>query len=155
WLATQDKVANVAAFFKRLKSFRLEDAPGGKAYLTKDEQVLNRGKIVFGENCATCHSSKRPPADVQDVGAWFAQEAMKPDFLYATFSSDARRYPVTKIKTNAGRACATNAKGGHIWNYFSSETYKNLPSVGAIRVFNPYSGAEEDFTIPGGGPGYY
>jgi len=30
WLATQEKVANVAAFFTTLKSFRLEDAPGGR-----------------------------------------------------------------------------------------------------------------------------
>lgn len=155
WLATQEKLANIAAFFKRLKSFRLEDAPGGKEFMTKDEQLLTRGKVIFGENCANCHSSKRPPSDVQEVDAWFAEEALKPDFRNDNFFSDDHRYPVTKIKTNAARACGTNAKRGHIWSNFSSETYKNLPTVGAIQVFNPYTGLDEDFTIPGGGPGYY
>ena len=40
-----------------------------------------------------------------------------------------QRYSIAKIKTNAGRACGSNAQRGHIWNNFSSETYKNLPPV--------------------------
>ncbi len=80
---------------------------------------------------------------------------LKPDFREDNFFSDDRRYPITKIQTNAARACATNAMRGHIWANFSSETYKNLPSVGAIKVWNPFTAAEEDFKIEGGGPGYY
>ena len=52
WNATQEKVANIAEFFKKLTSFRLADAPGGAEYLTKDEAVLTRGKAVFADNCA-------------------------------------------------------------------------------------------------------
>jgi hypothetical protein len=154
WLATQQKFANVGNFFKKLKSFRLEDAPGGKDYLTKDEAVMTRGKIVFAENCATCHSSKQP-ADGADELAWFRTEVLRPDFRDDNFFSDDRRYPITRIQTNAARACGTNAMRGHIWANFSSETYKNLPSVGAIKVWNPYSNAVEDFKLEGGGPGYY
>src|ERR1035441_5072615 len=66
WLATQTKFTNIANFFMHLKSYRLEDAPGGKDYITKDDAVMTRGKIVFAENCATCHSSKRPPAGVDE-----------------------------------------------------------------------------------------
>ncbi len=146
WLATQPKVGNIAAFFKRLKPFRLEDAPGGKDFMTKDETVLTRGKIIFGQNCAQCHSSKRPPASVTDEDDWFAKEAVKADFRDDNFFSDEVRHPVTKIKTNAGRACATNAKQGHIWNNFSSQTYKELASVGSIQVWNPYSEANENRT---------
>ena len=40
---------------------------------------------------------------------------------------------------------------GHVWAAFSSETYKNLPSVGTIEVTNPYSGTMESFTMPDGG----
>jgi hypothetical protein len=80
---------------------------------------------------------------------------MKPDFLEDNFLSDERRYPVTKIRTNAGRALGTNAMRGHIWANFSSETYKNLPSVGEIEVYNPYTGVNEKFKAPAGGPGYY
>lgn len=155
WLATQQKVGNIAAFFKKLQSFRLEDAPNGRDHITKDQQLLARGGNVFARNCASCHSSKRPPADVKDDDEWFATEVAKPDFRENNFFSDDVRYPVTKIKTNAGRASGTNAKRGHIWNNFSSETYKNAASVGNIEVWNPYTGMNENFAIPGGGPGYY
>jgi hypothetical protein len=154
WLATQTKFMNVAKFFMRLKSFRLEDAPGGTNYITQDPAVMTRGKIVFAENCASCHSSKRPPAGV-DEDEWFRQEVVKPDFRDTNFFSDDRRYPITKIKSNAARACATNAKRGHVWNNFSSETYKDLPSVGDIEVWNPFTGETNKWTVPGGGPGYY
>jgi hypothetical protein len=154
WQATQQKFTNVAKFFMRLKSFRLEDAPGGKDYLTKDENVLNRGKVVFAENCATCHSSKRPPAGA-DEEQWFRQEVLKPDFRDNNFFSDDRRYPITKIKSNAARASGSNAKEGHVWQNFSSVTYKHLPAVGDIEVWNPYTDQSEKWTVPGGGPGYY
>ena len=142
WLATQTKFMNVAKFFMRLKSFRLEDAPGGGDHITKDEAVMTRGKVVFAENCAACHSSKRRPAGA-DEDEWFRQEVLKPDFRDGNFFSDDHRYPITKIKSNAARACATNAKRGHVWNNFSSETYKNLPSVGDIDGLEPVHGRDE------------
>ncbi|HEV8543944.1 MAG TPA: hypothetical protein VGR78_16250 [Verrucomicrobiae bacterium] len=154
WLATQQKFQNVAKFFMRLKSFRLEDAPGGKDFVTKDEAVMTRGKIVFAETCARCHSSKRPPAGV-DQEEWFRQEIVKPDFRDGNFFSEDKRHPITDVKSNAARACGTNAKRGHIWDAFSSETYKNQKSVGDIEVWNPYTDQMENFTVPEGGPGYY
>src|SRR6185436_6787227 len=111
WNATQQKFQNVAKFFTRLKSYRLEDAVGGREHLTGDEAVLTRGKLVFAENCAECHSSKRPPAGA-DPDDWFRQEIVKPDFRDDNFFSDERRYPVTHIQTNAARACGSNAKRG-------------------------------------------
>ena len=154
WLATQQKVANVAKFFMRLKPMHLEDAPGGRNYITSDPAVLKQGKLVFAANCATCHSSKRPPAGA-DADAWFAEAVLKDDFRDDNFFSDEARYPITKIKTNAARALATNAMRGHVWNDFSSDTYKNLPSVGQIDVYNPYTDGTDKFTVPAGGPGYY
>ena len=159
WNATQEKLANVAAFFRKLEPYRLENAiedgnAVGKTFITQDENVMNRGKTVFAENCATCHSSKRPPTG-EDAEDWFVREIMKPEFRENNFYSDEQRYPVTKIQTNAGRACATNAMAGHIWDNFSSQTYKELPSVGSIKVWNPYTEADENFAIEGGGPGYY
>jgi hypothetical protein len=154
WLATQEKVINVAKFFMRLKPMRLEDAPGGKDYMTQDPAVLKQGKLVFAANCAQCHSSKRPPAGA-DPDAWFADAVLKDDFRDDNFFSDEVRYPITKIKTNAARAMGTNAMRGHVWNDFSSDTYKSLPSVGQIDVYNPYTDATDKFTVPGAGPGYY
>lgn len=157
WVATQQKFENVAKFFTRVKPLRLEDAPGGKELMTQDADQLTRGKVVFAENCARCHSSKRPPAGADEAAAeaWFRTEALKPDFREGNFFSDEARHPVDEIGTNAARACATNAMRGHVWDSFSSETYKSLPSVGDIEVWNPYTERNEKFPLPAGGPGYY
>ncbi|HWL14511.1 MAG TPA: hypothetical protein VNR00_02830, partial [Opitutus sp.] len=154
WLATQQKFENIARFFARLRPVHLADAPGGDAYLTKDGAVLRRGAVVFGENCATCHSSKRPPAGA-DEKAWFAKAVLQDDFRENNFFADERRYSVAKIGTNASRAFGTNAKAGHIWANFSSDTYKNLPPIDPIEVYNPYTDRTEKFPSPSGGPGYY
>jgi hypothetical protein len=39
---------------------RLKEAPDGDKYLTADEATLKRGKLVFADTCARCHSSKLP-----------------------------------------------------------------------------------------------
>jgi hypothetical protein len=153
-LATQEKFTNIAKFFTRLKPMRLNDAPGGKAYLTSDANILKHGKLVFADACASCHSSKRPPAG-SDEETWFEQAVVRDDFNDGNFFSDEARYPLTKIKTNASRALGTNAIRGHIWSNFSSDTYKSLPSVGDIEFYNPYTEATEKFAAPGGGRGYY
>jgi hypothetical protein len=49
---------------------------------------------------------------------------------------------------------ATNAIAGNIWDNFSSQSYKSLPSVGTIKVRHPVTGATSDFVLPGGGRGF-
>jgi hypothetical protein len=154
WRATEAKFENIAKFFTQLKPWRLADAPGGKEHLTQDADVLRRGKLAFAAECASCHSSKRPPEGA-DAKAWFAEAVLQEDFNEGNFFADERRHPITKIKTNAGRALATNATKGHIWAAFSSDDYKALKSPGAIEVYNPYTDATETFPVPDGGPGYY
>ena len=38
WRATEERLANIAAFFRRLQPFHLADAPGGQAYITTDRR---------------------------------------------------------------------------------------------------------------------
>jgi hypothetical protein len=154
WQSTIQKAPNVAQFFARLQPYRLEDAPGGKDHLTKDEKVMERGQLMFAENCARCHSSKRPPAGA-DEDEWFRNEVKKADFRDNNFFSEEKRHSAAKIKSNSARAAGTNAKKGHIWANFSSRTYKELPPIEPIDVWNPYTGQTEKYSIPGGGPGYY
>ncbi|MBN9521320.1 hypothetical protein J0H58_22835 [bacterium] len=71
------------------------------------------------------------------------------------FLSIDERIPVTVTRTNSGRAAATNALHGHVWEDFASQTYRELAPVGAIRYRDPFSGAEKEYSPPGGGPGYY
>ena len=81
---------------------------------------------------------------------------MKPDFFTDNFLADERRHPVTQIGTNATRAAATNAMRNHIWDNFSSETYKTLPAIPPFEVDNPYSPTgKSTITMEAGGPGYY
>jgi hypothetical protein len=157
----------------------LKDAPGGEMYLTKDKAKLARGKIVFAERCARCHSSKIPaPAQgVDPTGragkdypdcwnrywSWTKTEDFKSqmrkmvqqdDFLQQNYLSTDLRVPVTLLQTNACSPLATNAIKDNIWDNFSSQTYKDLPSVGTITVHHPITGAPRSYQMPAGGRGY-
>lgn len=144
---------------KYAKPHRLADAPGGSKYLTADAKTLEHGKVVFAQNCARCHSSKRPPNGVdpksKEAIAWFEQSVTAGDFLDGNFLSSEARVPITEVKTNATRASATNALAGHVWDNFSSQTYKELPAVGAIDVWDPISRTDSKWTVPSPGRGYY
>jgi len=166
WNWSEDRSPSLAHYFiNYAKPLLLRDAPGGSSYI--DDSKLNRGKIVFAENCAGCHSSKQPSfypltpnGMTEEAKAWFRTEVMKPDFFTDNFLSDERRHPVTEIGTNATRAAATNATRNHIWDNFSSETYKNLAPIGSFDVDNPYSPTGKStitIPLPGelNGPGYY
>jgi hypothetical protein len=163
----------------------LADAPGGPAILKGDESLVPRGKQVFAENCARCHSSKIPvpPSDVAAIAidqgggcagknyldcwnkywAWtntddFKQKMTKmvedPTFLDHNYLSSELRIPVTLTGTNACSPLATNAIGGNIWDNFSSQSYKDLPSVGTITWYEPYTGEAKKYVMPAGGRGY-
>lgn len=160
WQATYERTANIASFFARLTPLHLEDAPGGSAYITNNQIIMNRGKIIFAENCAGCHSSKQPPARIdprsEQAREWYRESVMRPDFRDHNFLSTDRRIPISELKTNACRALATNATRGQIWDNFSSETYKMLASVGTIESYNPIDESKPyRFKAPEGGPGYY
>ena len=63
WGATEDQTADMAIFFLVTASpDRLEDIPAGRKHLQESDETVTRGKVVFAENCAVCHSSKIPEA---------------------------------------------------------------------------------------------
>ncbi|HEY4283609.1 MAG TPA: cytochrome c [Chthoniobacterales bacterium] len=162
WLASEQRVPHVAEFFRRLKSFRLADAPGGAAYIATDEAVMNRGREVFADSCASCHSSKRPPAGIDPQSAngksWFRKAVMQPNFLENNFLSTDRRYSFDKIETNSARAFGTNALGDHIWDNFSSQDYKHLSPPSEVEFYNPFDESHPIKFRPQEkkvGPGYY
>ena len=180
WEATEAQTPDVALFFlKTATPHRLRDAPGGAAHLTTDAAKLTRGKVVFGERCARCHSSKAPapPPEIGLAGcagpgylecwnrywAWTKTDVfrkamreivLRDDFLDDNLLSNDLRVPVTLLETNACSPLATNGIGGNIWDNFTSQSYKDLPSVGAITVHDPFTGAPRSYTMPAGGRGY-
>jgi hypothetical protein len=180
WGATETQTPNMALFLVKASApHHLADAPGGARYRSADRGTLTRGKIVFAENCARCHSSKAPrvPAEADPsrcaasayIDCWnrywaftktpefkrqMRQIVLADDFLDENYLSNDLRVPLTLLQTNACSPLATNALAGNIWDNFSSQTYKDLPSVGTITVYDPFSGAPRSYTMPAGGRGY-
>jgi hypothetical protein len=191
WQVNKIRTPYLARFFlKSTPAMRLKDAPGGTEFLKKDDQgrpagvpwdpALKEGRRVFAQNCIACHSSKQPDffEEVKDTDLldllhkpdhpfnaryreWALVAVEKPEFWQENYLSTDRRVPVSLIGTNAGRALATNGIADHMWEDFSSDTYKQLPPVGQIQIFNPYKPQSGDatfndaFEAPGGGRGYY
>jgi len=180
WRATEMQTPNMARFFlASTDPHYLKDAPGGQTYLDRDAAMVPRGKLVFAERCARCHSSKLPelPAGLyldkangpnylsawNAYWAWSKTEAFKAEmrklvvdehFLDGNFLSTELRVPVTLLGINACSPLATNAIRDNIWDNFSSESYKSLPSVGSIKIRHPVTGKESDYPLPAGGRGY-
>lgn len=188
--ATEAQTPGMALFFLKttgphhLEDMRKTDADARKA-LEADDALVPRGKEVFAERCARCHSSKLPvpPPDAAAVAIdggqgcagknyldcwnkyweWTKSDDFKkkmtemvkqPDFLDHNYLSSELRIPVTFLQTNACSPLATNALGGNIWDNFSSQSYKDLPSVGSITWYHPYTGEAKIYKMPAGGRGY-
>ena len=184
--ATEAQTPDMALFLIAASApHHLKDVPGGAEILKKDEALVPRGKIVFAERCARCHSSKlpTPPSDISAIAieegkgcagkgyldcwnkywTWTKTEDFRkkmrdivnaPDFLDGNYLSSELRVPVTLLQTNACSPLATNALAGNIWDNFSSQSYKELPSVGTITWYQPFTGEKRSYVMPAGGRGY-
>lgn len=180
WRATEQGTVKTALFFlKATQPDHLADAPGGSSHQTTDAAVLAQGRRVFANTCARCHSSKAPPppADLalHDCNGptymrcfkrwwpWTQTDEYKaqmraivdaPDFLTDNYMSTDMRIPVTLLRTNACSPLATNALEDNIWDNFSSDSYKTLPSVGKVTFQDPFDGHPWVYDMPAGGRGY-
>ena len=180
WQATEAGTPATALFFlKAAKPDRLKDAPGGARHLEADAGTLDKGKQVFADTCARCHSSKAPKPTIdlsparcagpgyldcfQRYWAWTQTDEYKQqmrqivaaaDFLENNYLSTDVRIPSTLLRTNVCSPLATNALGGNIWNDFSSSSYKALPSVGTVTLADPFTGESRPYQMPAGGRGY-
>ena len=180
WKANENQTFYLAQFMLASTApHPLAKAPGHSKYLTASKEQLTHGKIVFAERCARCHSSKLPDMEsgeglancagkdylncfkrywkltqTEDFKAKMRTIVLKDDFLKDNFLSTDARIPVTLLQTNACSPLATNALANNIWDNFSSQSYKDLPSVGSITVLDPYSGTPHKYEMPAGGRGY-
>lgn len=158
WRDTEARMEAAEAFLKTIGPMHLADAPGGARYLTEPRADVDQGGQVFARECAQCHSSKQPPTPLSDPGArkaWFEEAVRSADFLTNNFLSDDRRYSVKELGTNVARAMGTNAQKGHVWEEFSSETYKQLPPAGSIGgLYNPRK-PDEPISVNVAHGGYY
>ncbi|MDF1791219.1 MAG: hypothetical protein P1U88_04870 [Thalassobaculaceae bacterium] len=185
WNANVAQTPDVGLFFlASAQPDRLEDFAVGRRLLEEEGfkalaaagtfethgAMLERGKVVFAETCARCHSGKQPvlwnpgegpatdpTAIAMDSPAyydWMRRVVAEPDFLEHNFLSTEVRIPVTELDTNACSPLATNGLRGDIWDNFTSTTYKELPAVGKVTVHHPKTGEPWAYEMPGGGRGY-
>jgi hypothetical protein len=175
WRQTFARMPDLEDYLATYTPMHLEDVPEAvdKGYVVPDSfkdsddpdkqakwKQVERGKLVFAEQCARCHSSKQPDDDTKNdpekVKEFFRQEVVKDDFLKDNALTDDVRYPVSELKTNAARALATNATAGHVWEEFSSPEYKALPPSGQLTLYNPVDPATPRlWQPPADGRGYY
>lgn len=177
WNATQERAENLAKYLVAASGrMDLTKAPGGAAYVTTDPEVMQRGKIVFAENCARCHSSKLPEnapklncgerdymqcwkeywdwTETEDFKGKMRDLVLADDFLKDNYLSTDARIPVTTLETEVCSSMASNGIAGRIWDNFSSQTYKNLPAMGTLTLTDPITNQPFEWQAPGGGRGY-
>lgn len=187
WNATQERSSDLAKYLIRASApMYLKDAPGGEAYLQGErsddeyQALLKKGKLVFADTCARCHSSKLPvPAPGLDDGiqcsgknfrkcwdrfwTWTETDSFKEqmrkivladDFLNDNALSTGTRIPVDVLETELCSSMASNAIAGHVWDNFSSKSYKELPAIGEVTLKDPLSGKPFTWYAQGGGRGY-
>jgi hypothetical protein len=128
----------------------------GKLVQALGPEKVKRGRAVYAKNCAECHSSLPIPNGVQreDFYNQLATEATGDEDPFLKEENGVRvdwlgneeREKVTKIGTNRCRSLHSNHQRGHVWDVFSSESYKNSPDV---------AGIEELKGLDAGGRGYY
>ena len=172
WNQTEGLTANVVRFLMRI------GAPPGLAGAAQDKAAANRGKLVFAGRCASCHSSKFPaPPPEADPGscsgnyldcwnrywAWTKTDeyrrqmekvVLADDFLDKNYLSTDLRVPLPVVGTNACIALGGNGTAGKLWEAFTSQTYKSLPSAGNMTYYDPQNGTKHEMKLPEGGRGY-
>ncbi|MEO8040272.1 MAG: cytochrome c [Betaproteobacteria bacterium] len=104
--------------------------------------AVARGRTVFAENCARCHSSlpesEAGPFAGRDFRAVDAKTGLRADWMGNDQST-----PVSEVGTFRCRALHSNHMTGHIWDQFGSETLRARKADANLKEPND------------GGRGYY
>lgn len=118
------------------------------------KESITRGQKIFASTCASCHSSQNhnskanlTPTESFTEATSFNKTILLPnqEEIREDWMGNDKSVSMGEIGTYACRALHSNHKRGQVWDQFSSETHKAMPSVG-IDAF------EKEIN---GGPGYY
>ena len=147
--AIEDRLPDIASF---LFAQRPTDLYVARKLKSRDELVaqlerefgagaVTKGKQVFADNCASCHSSQAPAKDGYRNVDFYATDknGERIDFL----SNDEYR-PAGSIGTNRGRALHSNHMKGHVWEEYGSETLRNRPHDAVPPAAAPYDAGTPD-----------
>lgn len=132
--AIEDRLGLIAKFFLASKPADLWQArgledPGDLVEQLEAEHgkgAVTRGKRVFVENCARCHSSQPNPTENTDFLA-VNRAGHRIDWLGNDEVKEA-----SEVGTYRCRALHSNHMQGHVWEQYGSETYRNRPAVASL-----------------------
>ena len=133
--AIEDRLGEVVAFLMTGAPADLYEARGLKdnrelvKQLDKEfgKGAVERGRLVFAQTCASCHSSQNPPFVTKD----FRAVSTKPEDkgIRIDWLGNDQIVPVTEIGTSYSRALHSNHMKGRVWEEYGSETLRAKPAV--------------------------
>jgi len=137
--AIEDRLGDIVNFLLTGRPTDLYAARGLKDQRDLVEQLdrefgagsVSRGRAVFADNCARCHSSQAEPFQARDFRAAAtepAQTTMRADWL-----GNDKPTPVTEVGTYRARALHSNHMAGHLWEEYASLTYRQRPPEANIK----------------------
>ncbi len=156
--AIEDRLQNILAFFlspegtatdlQAARETQIRKAKSNAAYDHADlvgdlekqfgQGAVERGRGVFAQNCARCHSSGQAPFDAVDFRAIDATTGLRADWL-----GNDQATPASEVGSERCRSLHSNHMSGHVWQEFGSETLRARPADVALADAND------------GGRGYY
>jgi|HubBroStandDraft_3_1064219.scaffolds.fasta_scaffold04336_3 hypothetical protein len=143
--AIEDRLDDVAAFFLSRQPTELYQARGLASRRDLVEQLdgefgpgaVERGRVLFAQNCAFCHSSQKEISAATDF-LKTDESGERIDWL-----GNDQATPASKVGTYRCRALHSNHMRGHVFGQYASETYHDR--AGDPGLPDP----------TGGGRGYY
>jgi hypothetical protein len=109
--------------------------------------AVRRGKDLFAQTCARCHSSIPESAGGAFANRdFYAANPAHPRQVRADFLGNDQSTPATEVGTFRCRALHSNHMSGHLYDEYASNTLRSRPQVAAIPE-------REEFKS--GGRGYY
>ena len=136
--ALEDRVEMERDFLLQANPFDLYKA---KNFTTADEVVpyienqrhfgdgaVARGRTVFAQSCARCHSSQKDSLENRDFLAKDGK-GKRLDWL-----SNEERISADEVGTYECRSQHSNHQTGHVWEQYSSEDYRSLGPVHNLSV---------------------
>jgi mono/diheme cytochrome c family protein len=131
--AIEDRLDDVVNFLLSARPADLYKARGLKDIRDLVEQLdkefgagsVDRGKIIFAQNCARCHSSQPEPFMARDFRE-ISKNPQEKDLRIDWLGND-RLTPVSEVGTHQARALHSNHMDGHVWAEYGSENLRAKP----------------------------
>ncbi|MGH7335770.1 MAG: cytochrome c [Candidatus Rokuibacteriota bacterium] len=131
--AIEDRLGDIVNFLLTGRPTDLAVARGLKDQRDLVEQLdrefgagaVARGRLIFAEHCARCHSSQAEPFLARDFRA--PAPAAGPTTGRADWLGNDRPTPVSEVGTHRSRALHSNHITGHLWEEYASLTYRQRP----------------------------